>query len=47
MAKFECNHCGKCCRSFGEFIRVERRLTGRDYYCRFGITNELFLGSRK
>jgi Fe-S-cluster containining protein len=43
LAKFECNRCGKCCRSFGEFIRVERQLSSRDYYCRFGITRELFL----
>jgi Fe-S-cluster containining protein len=43
IAAFECNWCGKCCMSFGEFIRIERQLTGRDYYCRFGITNEIFL----
>jgi Fe-S-cluster containining protein len=43
MARFECTRCGKCCQSFGEFIRVERKLTERDYYCRYGITNELFL----
>ncbi len=41
--KFECDRCGKCCRSFGEFIRIERQLSSRDYYCRFGITRELFL----
>jgi Fe-S-cluster containining protein len=43
MAKFECDHCGKCCRSFGEFIKIERQLSSRDYYCRYGIKNELFL----
>ena len=43
MAKFECNWCGKCCDSFGEFITIERQLTSRDYYCRYGITNEVFL----
>ena len=43
MAKFACNWCGKCCRSFGEFITVERQLTDTDYYCRYGITGELFL----
>lgn len=43
MVKFECDRCGKCCRSYGEFIRIERQLNDRDYYCRFGITNELFL----
>jgi len=41
--KFECDRCGRCCRSFGEFIRIERQLSARDYYCRFGITHELFL----
>jgi len=43
MVKFECDHCGKCCRSFGEFIKIERQLTSRDYYCRYGIKNEFFL----
>jgi len=43
MVKFECDRCGKCCRSYGEFIKIERQLSGRDYYCRFGITRELFL----
>jgi Fe-S-cluster containining protein len=43
MAKFECNWCGKCCNSFGEFIKIERQLTSRDYYCKYGITNEVFL----
>jgi len=42
MARFACDWCGKCCRSFGEFIRVERQLSERDYFCRYGITNELF-----
>ena len=42
MAKFDCNWCGKCCASFGEFIKIERQLTERDYYCRYGITNEIF-----
>jgi hypothetical protein len=42
MAEFVCDWCGKCCRSFGEFIRIERQLTERDYYCRYGITNDLF-----
>jgi Fe-S-cluster containining protein len=43
MAEFVCDLCGKCCRSFGEFIRIERQMTERDYYCRYGITNDLFL----
>ncbi len=42
MVKFECNGCGKCCASFGEFIKVERQITDHDYFCRYGITNELF-----
>ena len=42
MATFDCNWCGKCCSSFGEFIRIERQVTSRDYFCRYGITDELF-----
>lgn len=42
MATFDCNWCGKCCSSFGEFIRIERQVTERDYFCRYGITDELF-----
>ena len=42
MATFDCNWCGKCCQSFGEFIGIERQINGRDYYIRYGITNELF-----
>jgi Fe-S-cluster containining protein len=42
MARFDCTRCGKCCQSFGGFIRIERQLTDRDYYCRYGITGELF-----
>jgi uncharacterized protein len=42
MAKFDCNGCGKCCISFGEFIRIERQVTERDYFCRFDITDEVF-----
>ncbi len=42
MAEFVCNWCGKCCRSFGEFIRIERRLTDRDFYCRYSLTNDLY-----
>lgn len=42
MAKFDCNWCGKCCSSFGEFIRIERQMTERDYFCRYGITDEVF-----
>jgi Fe-S-cluster containining protein len=42
MARFDCDWCGKCCVSFGEFIKIERQLTERDYYCRYGITDEIF-----
>ena len=42
MAEFVCNGCGKCCRSFGAFIRIERQVTGSDYYCRYGLTGEHF-----
>ena len=42
MAKFECSWCGKCCASFGRFIKVERQLNDRDYYCRYGLTGEVF-----
>ncbi len=40
--KFECDRCGKCCRSYGEFITIERQINSRDYYSTFGITRELF-----
>ena len=43
MVVFDCSWCGKCCASFGAFIKIERQLTSRDYYCRYGIKNELFL----
>ena len=29
--------------SSGEFITIERQISSCDYYCRFGITRELFL----
>jgi hypothetical protein len=43
MVAFKCSGCGKCCASFGDFIKIERHLTHRDYYCRYGIKNEMFL----
>ena len=43
MARFDCNLCGKCCQSFGKLIKIERQLTARDYYCRFGNSPELIL----
>ncbi len=42
MTRFACDRCGKCCRSFGAFITIERQLNSRDYYCRYGITKEIF-----
>ena len=42
MAGFVCDGCGKCCTSFGKLIRIERQLTGQDYFCRDGTTGELF-----
>jgi uncharacterized protein len=42
MVKFDCDWCGKCCASFGEFIQIERQVNERDYFCRYGITGELF-----
>ncbi|MFA5237861.1 MAG: YkgJ family cysteine cluster protein [Methanoregula sp.] len=42
MVHFACNGCGKCCTSLGAYIRIERQLTSRDYYCRNGITGEVF-----
>lgn len=43
MVEFVCSWCGKCCACYGDFIRIERQLTSRDYYCRYGIKNEMFL----
>jgi Fe-S-cluster containining protein len=43
MVAFECTWCGKCCACYGDFIKIERQLTSRDYYCRYGIKNEMFL----
>jgi len=42
MVKFDCNRCGKCCTSFGKLIRIERQVTGPDYFCRDGTTGDLF-----
>jgi len=42
MATFDCDRCGKCCRSFGGFIRIERQAGRQDYYCRYAITGEVF-----
>jgi len=42
MTKFDCNWCAKCCDSFGEFIKIERQVDDRNYFCRYGITDEIF-----
>jgi Fe-S-cluster containining protein len=42
MAPFICDHCGKCCKSLGPAIIVERQLNDRDYYCRSTIDNAVF-----
>jgi hypothetical protein len=42
MVSFVCDHCGKCCTSLGRYIRIERQLSDRDYYCRNTITREIF-----
>jgi len=42
MVPFVCNGCGKCCTSLGAYIGIERQLTEQDYYCRNGITGEVF-----
>ena len=28
--------------SFGHFVTIERQLTDQDFYCRYGLTNEIF-----
>ncbi|HZD43957.1 MAG TPA: YkgJ family cysteine cluster protein [Methanomicrobiales archaeon] len=42
MGRFECDWCGKCCVSLGEYITIVRQLSERDYFCRYGVTNEIF-----
>jgi Fe-S-cluster containining protein len=42
MVKFVCDGCGKCCAGYGSFIKIERQLSDRDYYCRYGLTGDLF-----
>ncbi|WML67160.1 MAG: hypothetical protein METHP_00652 [Methanoregula sp. SKADARSKE-2] len=42
MAKFVCSLCGKCCGSLGSYIVIERGMGARNFYCRNGITGELF-----
>jgi len=42
MVSFVCDHCGRCCISLGAYIRVERQLSERDYYCKNTLTGEVF-----
>lgn len=42
MVSFVCNGCGKCCNGLGRYISIERQLNSRDYYCRNGMTGEIF-----
>ena len=42
MAKFEYTFCGKRCNSFGKFLKIERYIKSGNYYCQYGITNEIF-----
>ncbi len=42
MAGFVCDHCKKCCRSFGAFFTSERTISDRDFYVRYHLTHELF-----
>jgi uncharacterized protein len=43
MAEFECSQCGRCCMNLGGYIKIERELGNRRYYCRMMITNDLFI----
>ena len=42
MVSFVCDHCGRCCTSLGAYIRIERQLSERDYYCKNTLTGEVF-----
>jgi len=42
MPAFQCTRCGKCCMHFGRYVTIERSLGPGDFFCRFGITGELF-----
>ena len=42
MTKFVCDGCGKCCTGYGSFIRIERQLNDRDYYCSYSLSGDLF-----
>jgi Fe-S-cluster containining protein len=43
MGKFRCTRCGKCCRSLGPHIKIERKMNEQDLYCRSIVTGDLFL----
>ncbi|MDD1701983.1 MAG: YkgJ family cysteine cluster protein [Methanoregula sp.] len=42
MVPFVCDGCGKCCTSLGAYIKIERQLTEQDFFCKNGITGEIF-----
>jgi len=42
MTRFVCDGCGKCCAGYGSFVRIERQLNDRDYYCRYNLSGDLF-----
>ncbi len=45
MTPFECTRCGKCCMNAGEFLEIEKRLSGRNFACRMKITGERFIAA--
>ncbi len=44
---FVCTDCGRCCRSIGRTITIERRVTGRQYDCRESVHGERFRATVK
>ena len=42
VSPFHCTDCGRCCRSIGRSITIERRITGRYYECQEGVHGEKF-----
>lgn len=41
MAQFVCTRCGKCCKSLGRHIRIERSISSAQHSCRVAVTGEL------
>ena len=42
MITFLCDHCGKCCTSLGHISGSSEQLSEQDYYCKNGITGNIF-----